>query len=267
MMGTHVEVMDLVAQMKAAEEAFVLATVVRTVSVTAAKAGAKAIIRPDGTIVAGWIGGGCARGAVSPAGLSTNGYRTVTIPPAGSGKERPYIARAMHAVTLRGSPLDSATAAAPTAPLGRITKRTATRPWTLMEVCGGQTHTIVKYGIDEILPPGLELVHGPGCPVCVTSLELIDRAHAHGLTVVGGTIIPYQGAFYFTPAGEAVRQAVNAWIRTGGVFDGVIDFDAAIRDPANPARMRPDLQSGDWLHPNDAGYRAMGDAVDLKLFD
>src|SRR3954471_16207446 len=56
--------------------------------------------------------------------------------------------------------------------------RTVTRPWTLMEVCGGQTHTIVKYGIDTILPPGVELVHGPGCPVCVTSLEMIDRAHA-----------------------------------------------------------------------------------------
>ena len=68
-MTAHVEVMDLVAQMKAAEQAFVLATVVRTVSVTAAKAGAKAIIRPDGTIVAGWIGGGCARGAVLKAAL------------------------------------------------------------------------------------------------------------------------------------------------------------------------------------------------------
>jgi len=56
--------------------------------------------------------------------------------------------------------------------------RAVTRPWTIMEVCGGQTHTIVKYGIDEVLPPGLELVHGPGCPVCVTSLEMIDRAHA-----------------------------------------------------------------------------------------
>jgi hydrogenase expression/formation protein HypD len=56
--------------------------------------------------------------------------------------------------------------------------RTVTRPWTIMEVCGGQTHTIVKYGIDRILPPGVELVHGPGCPVCVTSLEMIDRAHA-----------------------------------------------------------------------------------------
>src|SRR5215813_10979704 len=56
--------------------------------------------------------------------------------------------------------------------------RTATRPWTLMEVCGGQTHAIVRYGIDALLPPGLELVHGPGCPVCVTALETIDRAHA-----------------------------------------------------------------------------------------
>src|ERR1044072_4153742 len=57
-------------------------------------------------------------------------------------------------------------------------KRTVTRPWTIMEVCGGQTHTIVKYGLDRILPEALELVHGPGCPVCVTSLEMIDRAHA-----------------------------------------------------------------------------------------
>src|SRR5580693_5258678 len=56
--------------------------------------------------------------------------------------------------------------------------RTVTRPWTIMEVCGGQTHTIVKYGIDRILPPEVELVHGPGCPVCVTALETIDRAHA-----------------------------------------------------------------------------------------
>jgi xanthine dehydrogenase accessory factor len=83
-MGAHVEVMDLVAQMKAAEEAFVLATVVRTVSVTAAKAGAKAIIRPDGTIVAGWIGGGCARGAVLKAAreaLADGNPRMVSVQP------------------------------------------------------------------------------------------------------------------------------------------------------------------------------------------
>lgn len=83
-MGAHVEVMDLVAQMKAAEQAFVLATVVRTVSVTAAKAGAKAIIRPDGTIVAGWIGGGCARGAVLRAAreaLADGEPRMVSVQP------------------------------------------------------------------------------------------------------------------------------------------------------------------------------------------
>lgn len=64
------------------------------------------------------------------------------------------------------------------AKLVRAIARTATRPWTIMEVCGGQTHTIVKYGIDELVPAGIELVHGPGCPVCVTALETIDRAHA-----------------------------------------------------------------------------------------
>ena len=62
--------------------------------------------------------------------------------------------------------------------LVRAIARTATRPWTLMEVCGGQTHTIVKYGIDQVLPEGIELLHGPGCPVCVTPLEMLDRAHA-----------------------------------------------------------------------------------------
>ncbi|MBI1358974.1 MAG: SGNH/GDSL hydrolase family protein [Alphaproteobacteria bacterium] len=96
--------------------------------------------------------------------------------------------------------------------------------------------------------------------------QIIERAHAHGLKVFGGTVLPYQGAAYYTDAGDAIRQEVNAWIRTGGGFDGVIDFDAAIRDPANPKRMRADLQSGDWLHPNDAGYKLMGDTVDMKLF-
>jgi hydrogenase expression/formation protein HypD len=61
--------------------------------------------------------------------------------------------------------------------------RTVTRPWTIMEVCGGQTHTIVKYGIDEVLPTEIELVHGPGCPVCVTALEMIDRARRDRLFV------------------------------------------------------------------------------------
>jgi lysophospholipase L1-like esterase len=96
--------------------------------------------------------------------------------------------------------------------------------------------------------------------------QLIARAHAHGLKVIMATIVPYKGAAYFRPEGEAVRQAVNAWIRTAREADGVIDFDVVLREPADPARMRAGLQSGDWLHPNDAGYRAMGEAVDLKLF-
>ncbi len=74
--------------------------------------------------------------------------------------------------------LDEYRDAEPAAKLAAAIARTVTRPWTIMEVCGGQTHTIVKYGLDRMLPDGLELVHGPGCPVCVTSLEMIDRAHA-----------------------------------------------------------------------------------------
>lgn len=94
--------------------------------------------------------------------------------------------------------------------------------------------------------------------------QIIARAHARGIRILGGTLLPYEGANYYRPQGEAVRQAVNQWIRTTGAFDGMIDFDRAIRDPARPNRMRADLQSGDWLHPNDAGYRVMGDAVTLS---
>ena len=83
----------------------------------------------------------------------------------------------------------------------------------------------------------------------------------------GGTILPFDGAMYFTPEGEATRQAVNDWIRTGGAFDAVIDFDAVVRDPDQPTRLLPEYDSGDHLHPNDAGFRAMGEAIDLSLFE
>ncbi len=96
--------------------------------------------------------------------------------------------------------------------------------------------------------------------------QLIDRAHARGLRIIGATILPYEGAAYFTAAGEAARQTLNAWIRKPGNFDAVIDLDAATRDPARPSKLRADWQSGDWLHPNDAGYRGMAEAVDLGLF-
>jgi len=96
--------------------------------------------------------------------------------------------------------------------------------------------------------------------------QMIARAEARGITTYIATILPYEGARYYQEAGETVRSQVNAWIRTNTDAAGFIDFDAAMRDPANPKKMKADLQSGDWLHPNDAGYKVMGDAVDLALF-
>jgi lysophospholipase L1-like esterase len=84
-------------------------------------------------------------------------------------------------------------------------------------------------------------------------------------------MIPYENETYFpgawNPAGEAKRQAINAWIRTGEGFDAVIDFDAAVRDSAHPTSMLAAYDCGDHLHPSDNGYRHMGDAIDLGLFD
>lgn len=96
--------------------------------------------------------------------------------------------------------------------------------------------------------------------------QLVARAHEHGIRVIGATITPYKGAGYFTEKGEQIRQAVNHWILTSGVFDGTIDFDKATGDPANPLAFAPQYDSGDHLHPKDAGYAAMADSVDLNLF-
>ncbi len=95
--------------------------------------------------------------------------------------------------------------------------------------------------------------------------DLIAQAHARGVRIFGATLLPYQGAGYYSLAGEAIREAVNAWIRTSGAFDGVIDFDAAMRDPADPLLLNPAYDSGDHLHPNDAGYQAMADAINLDM--
>jgi lysophospholipase L1-like esterase len=97
--------------------------------------------------------------------------------------------------------------------------------------------------------------------------QLTARSHARGIKIYFATILPYEGARYFLEVGEGVRQQVNAWIRTSGKPDGVIDFDAAMKDPASPRKMKAELQSGDWLHPNDAGYKVMGEAIDLALFN
>ena len=96
--------------------------------------------------------------------------------------------------------------------------------------------------------------------------QLIARAHELGLMISGATLTPFEGCGYYTPAGEAKREAVNSWIRTSGAYDGVVDFDAVVRDPAHPSRFLPAYDSGDHLHPGDAGYRAMGEAIDLTLF-
>jgi lysophospholipase L1-like esterase len=96
--------------------------------------------------------------------------------------------------------------------------------------------------------------------------QMILRAHAHGIAVIGCTLTPYHGAGYYTENGEAIRKAVNDWIRTSGAFDGVVDFEAAVRDPNHPDTFLPADDPGDHLHPNDTGYKVMGDAIDLKLF-
>jgi lysophospholipase L1-like esterase len=99
--------------------------------------------------------------------------------------------------------------------------------------------------------------------------QLIRRAHAAGLRVIGGTLTATGGSGYGTPSKQAERQIVNDWLRRfasqPGGFDAVIDFDAALRDPTQPERLRPAYDSGDHLHPNDAGYRAMAQAIDIGL--
>jgi lysophospholipase L1-like esterase len=96
--------------------------------------------------------------------------------------------------------------------------------------------------------------------------QLIERAHEEGIKAIGCTILPFEGAGYFSAEREVKRKAINEWIRTGKKFDGVIDFDKATRDPAHPDHMLAAYDGGDHLHPGDAGYKAMGESIDLALF-
>jgi lysophospholipase L1-like esterase len=99
--------------------------------------------------------------------------------------------------------------------------------------------------------------------------QLIERAHEHGLKIFGATLTPFEGTRargYFTPEKEVEREAVNNWIRTSGAFDGVVDFDKAIQDSEHPHQMLAKYDSGDHLHPNDAGYQAMAEAINLAWF-
>jgi lysophospholipase L1-like esterase len=155
----------------------------------------------------------------------------------------------------------------------------------LHDVAG--TNALARFDRDVLARPGVHwmiLLEGinditfsaiPGIPPgqAVTAEDLIwgyrqiiERAHLHGIKVAGATILPVEGVPTYTENGETVRQAVNQWIRTGGTFDAIIDFDARTRDPANPKRLRSEFDSGDHVHPNDAGNQAMADVIDRSTF-
>ncbi|MFJ1646807.1 SGNH/GDSL hydrolase family protein [Streptomyces sp. NPDC088258] len=124
----------------------------------------------------------------------------------------------------------------------------------------GLRTVILLEGVNDIkatpAPTAAELIDG--------YRQIIARTHAAGACVAGATVLPYQGWGEWKESGEAVRREVNAFIRGSGAFDAVVDFDAAVRDPADPARMLPAYDSGDHLHPNDAGMEAMSDHVDPR---
>ena len=128
------------------------------------------------------------------------------------------------------------------------------------------SHMVLLEGINDIGMPSMtggELVDA--AEIIAAYRNVIARARARGIKVIGATLTPFEGAVYYTQAGEALRQQVNDFIRGGGAFDGVIDFDAVVRDPDHPARILPSFTE-DNLHPNDADYKAMADAIDLNLF-
>jgi len=129
----------------------------------------------------------------------------------------------------------------------------------------GVTHVIVLEGINDIsnarqnpTPTAEDII--------AIHKQMIERARTRGVKIFGATLTPNEGCGCFTREGEAKRQAINQWIRTGNAYDGVIDFDAITRDPAQPGRFLNAYDSGDHLHPSDAGYQAMGEGIDLALF-
>ncbi len=142
----------------------------------------------------------------------------------------------------------------------------------------GVTHIVLLEGINDIGFPGAKLggsyLADPADVRTPQDLidayrQLISRAHAHGVKLIGATITPFEDVIvpgYYSESKEAARQTVNKWIRTSGSFDGVIDFDVVLGDPDHPSKLLPRFASKDRLHPNDLGYQAMADAIDLALF-
>jgi lysophospholipase L1-like esterase len=136
----------------------------------------------------------------------------------------------------------------------------------------GVTHVIVLLGTNDLRNRWAKPEEEVTAEQMIAGLkQMATRAHARGIKIFGGTLMPFENETFligaWTPAREAVRQAVNAWIRDGGPFDAVIDFDEGVRDPEHPTRMLPVYDCGDHLHPSDAGYNRMGDIIDLNLFD
>jgi lysophospholipase L1-like esterase len=139
----------------------------------------------------------------------------------------------------------------------------------VLDQAGART-VILLEGINDI---GFPTQANAGCTAPNTAVtaqqivagyqQIIARAHAHGLRVIGATLTPIEDSGYWSASTEQERLAVNAWIRHSRAFDGVIDFDKAVRDPADPHRLLPAYDSGDHLHPNDAGYQAMAGAISL----
>lgn len=140
----------------------------------------------------------------------------------------------------------------------------------------GVVSVVVLIGINDISWPGTAFARNQARPT-LAELQagyrtLAEQAHRRGLRILGATLTPFAGALpgtplddYYHPDKEALRQQLNAWLRTGSPFDAVIDLDAALRDPADPSRMAAAYDSGDHLHPGDAGNRAMAEAVDLEV--
>jgi lysophospholipase L1-like esterase len=137
----------------------------------------------------------------------------------------------------------------------------------------GVRAVIVLLGINDIGHPGGSAPASDEVSpeeIAAGYRQFIERAHERGVRIVGATLLPFEGttlAGFYSPEKDLKRQAVNQWIRTSGAFDAVVDFDKAVRDPAHPARMLAEYDGGDHLHPNDAGMRAMANAIPLELFE
>jgi lysophospholipase L1-like esterase len=129
----------------------------------------------------------------------------------------------------------------------------------------GVTHAIVLEGINDIGQARQQ--PSPGAADLIAAhQQMIERAHTHGIRIYGATLVPFEGAPYWTAEGETKRQALNDWIRTRHAYDGVFDFDAAVRNPDRPTKLLPQYDSGDHLHLNAAGYQATSGAIDIMAF-